>query len=225
MSGDILETFPALNALVAFTHAFTLRQPEVPVDADKAIALERLRPSFEDAIAGLGYTSEELVTGEQVHGNRVAVVEEPVRDGFPLAGVDGVVSDRSDLLLGVYVADCCAVYLVDPERHAFGLLHAGKRGTELGIVPGAIETMIRRFGSRPGELRVQLSPCIRPPDYEVDFAAEIRRQCEDAGVPAGQVYDEGVSTAQDPGRYYSYRMEKGKTGRMLALLGRRPESE
>jgi copper oxidase (laccase) domain-containing protein len=29
----------------------------------------------------------------------------------------------------------------------------------------------------------------------------------------------GVCTACDLERYYSYRVEKGKTGRMLALLG------
>jgi len=64
---------------------------------------------------------------------------------------------------------------------------------------------------------VQLSPCIRPPHYEVDFAAEIVRQCRASGVKT--IHDSGVCTACDLKRYYSYRAEKGKTGRMLALLG------
>ncbi|MFV1995218.1 MAG: laccase domain-containing protein, partial [Verrucomicrobiales bacterium] len=64
------------------------------------------------------------------------------------------------------------------------------------------------------------SPCIRPPDYEVDFAAGIRQQCCERGVPPEQVHDEGISTVSAPDRYYSYRAEKGRTGRMLALLGR-----
>jgi hypothetical protein len=63
----------------------------------------------------------------------------------------------------------------------------------------------------------QLSPCIRPPHYEIDFAAEIVRQCRDAGL--NEVHDSGVCTACDLQRYYSYRAEKGRTGRMLALLG------
>jgi copper oxidase (laccase) domain-containing protein len=66
-------------------------------------------------------------------------------------------------------------------------------------------------------LIVQLSPCIRPPHYEIDFAAEIVRQAHAAGVT--KVYDDGVCTACHPDLYYSYRAEKGKTGRMLALLG------
>jgi copper oxidase (laccase) domain-containing protein len=64
---------------------------------------------------------------------------------------------------------------------------------------------------------VQLSPCIRPPHYEVDFAAQIIKQCRDRGVQ--QIHDSGKCTASDLASYYSYRMEKGRTGRMLALLG------
>jgi copper oxidase (laccase) domain-containing protein len=42
------------------------------------------------------------------------------------------------------------------------------------------------------------------------------RQLRGAGV--GRVADCGANTAADPERYYSYRMEKGRTGRLLALL-------
>ena len=77
--------------------------------------------------------------------------------------------------------------------------------------------MIERFGSDPANMIVQLSPCIRPPHYEVDFAAEIIRQCRALGVQ--QIRDSDTCTASELGRYYSYRAEKGKTGRMLALIG------
>jgi copper oxidase (laccase) domain-containing protein len=80
--------------------------------------------------------------------------------------------------------------------------------------------MIERFGSDPANMIVQLSPCIRPPHYEVDFAAEISRQCRTLGVQ--QLHDSGTCTACDLGRYYSYRAEKGKTGRMLAMIGLHP---
>jgi copper oxidase (laccase) domain-containing protein len=119
-------------------------------------------------------------------------------------------------LLGIYVADCCAVYLVDPVTPAIGLVHSGKKGTEQNIAGVAIEHMITAFGSRPADMIVQLSPCIRPPRYEIDFAATIRQECRELGV--AQVHDSGACTGSDLTKYYSYRMEKGKTGRMLALL-------
>jgi hypothetical protein len=80
--------------------------------------------------------------------------------------------------------------------------------------------MQQHFGTDPADLHVQLSPCIRPPAYEIDFAAQIRQQAQDAGVPAAQIHDTGLCTSLDLHRFYSYRMEKGRTGRMLALLGR-----
>src|SRR5438046_2900984 len=66
-------------------------------------------------------------------------------------------------------------------------------------------------------LTAQLSPCIRPPHFEVDFAADIIRQCQTAGL--NEIHDSGVCTACNLDAYYSYRAEKGRTGRMLALLG------
>ena len=42
----------------------------------------------------------------------------------------------------------------------------------------------------------------------------------EAGVQAGNIVDCGLDTAADLNTFYSYRMEKGCTGRMLALFGR-----
>lgn len=122
-----------------------------------------------------------------------------------------------EVLLGIRVADCCAVFIVDPRQRAIGLVHSGKKGTELNIVGAAVQKMVAEFGTDPADLVVQLSPCIRPPFYEIDFASEIVRSLERSGVK--QVFDSGENTATDLERYYSYRMEKGRTGRMLALLG------
>src|SRR4029077_20206705 len=113
----------------------------------------------------------------------------------------------------------CAVYIVDSKTPAIGLVHSGKKGTALEIASKAIQQMHQRFGSHPADLIVQLSPCIPPPHYEIDFAAAIIAQCRSCGVE--QIYDDGICTASDLARHYSYRAEKGKTGRMLALLGLR----
>jgi copper oxidase (laccase) domain-containing protein len=50
----------------------------------------------------------------------------------------------------------------------------------------------------------------------VDFAAEIRAQLAKAGVR--EVHDCMDSTFPDPVKYYSYRREIGRTGRLLAAL-------
>jgi copper oxidase (laccase) domain-containing protein len=210
-----VDTFAALERLPGIRHAFLCRVPGLDVRADREEALARLAEHHAAARRELGFGAGPFATARQVHGNRVAVLAEAVTREEP--GTDGLLTNVPGLCLGIYVADCCAVYLADPVRRAIGLLHSGKKGTELGIATRAVETMVREYGSAPADIVAQLSPCIRPPQYEVDFAAEIARQLRAAGV--GVVADCGANTATDPERYYSYRMEKGRTGRLLALLG------
>ena len=99
------------------------------------------------------------------------------------------------------------------------MLFRSKKGTALNIAGECVREMRETFGSDPTHIVAQLSPCIRPPNYEVDFAAGIYRQLQKAGVQ--RVHDCFENTGADLGRFYSYRMEKGQTGRMLACLALR----
>ena len=227
------EQFPALSAIEICRHVFTQRIPGIDVSHDKAEVLERLDAAHREIRNAIGIGEWPLFTAEQVHGNKIAAIEVgsalradrgrhgvaslPGRE-FPAC--DGIITNERGIALGIYVADCCAVYIVDPKTPAIGLVHSGRKGTELGVVTNAVRQMIDRFGSDPENMVVQLSPCIRPPHYEVDFAAEIIKQCRALGVK--EIHDSGICTACDVSRYYSYRAEKGKTGRMLALVGLNP---
>ena len=209
-----IETFPALASASAVRHAFLGRIAGVAVDVDRALALQRLDEHHAAARRQLGLDGRRFVIGEQTHSREIAVVDAATVRTVPI--VDGLITTDPSVCLGIYVADCCAVYLVEPERRVIALLHSGRKGSELGITAAAIARLRDDFGCDPARLRVQLSPCIRPPHYEVDFAASIRAQCAAAGVR--EIHDCGTCTAAAPDRYYSYRAERGKTGRMLALL-------
>lgn len=223
------EQFPALNAIGICRHAFTQRIPGVDVSHDKAEVLKRLDTAHREIRNAIGVGGWPLFTAQQIHGNKIAVVDEvgsahradraPQRrvrsSEFP--GCDAIITNQRGIVLGVYVADCCAVYIVDPKTLVIGLVHSGKKGTALAIVSNAVQKMGEHFGSNPTDLVVELSPSIRPPHYEVDFAAEIVSQCRALGVK--EIHDSRVCTACDLNKYYSYRAEKGKTGRMLAVLG------
>jgi copper oxidase (laccase) domain-containing protein len=213
------EQFPALGALPSVVHGFTLRVPGIEVSHDKAEALARLDGVHRAIRQEHNLGRAPFITAQQVHGERIGVIAEPTTKDECFDSCDGLITNQHGICLGIYVADCCAVFIVDPARNAIGLVHSGKKGTELGIVSTAISSMANQFGSRPADLVVQLSPCIRPPHYETDFAGTIVRQCRDLGVTA--VHDSAVCTACDLDRYYSYRAEKGRTGRMLAFLALR----
>lgn len=211
-------TFPLLEALPAFKHRFTLRHPTIEVDAERAEVVERLWAWHRSQAEEMGFSADKLCIAEQVHGKGVAVVS-AIQKG-PIPAVDGIITATPGLIIGIYVADCGAIYLADPKTGACGVLHSGKKGSELGIAADGIRLMGEHFGSRPEDIRVQLAPCIRPPAYEVDFANQIRESCLTAGILPEHYADCGICTSIDLSRYYSYRIEKGRTGRMLALLGR-----
>jgi polyphenol oxidase len=210
------EQFSALGAQQNVVHGFTLRVAGIEMSHDKLEALARLDGVHREIRRAHGLGHAPFITAQQVHGERIGVVDETTTGDKCFDSCDGLITNQRDVCLGIYVADCCAVYLADPVRAAIGLVHSGKKGTELGVVAKAIKSMGEHFDSRASDLIVQLSPCIRPPHYETDFAPEIVRQCRDLGVTA--VNDCGVCTACDLNRYYSYRAEKGRTGRMLAFL-------
>ena len=212
-----IEYFPALRDITLCRHAFIERIPGIDASHDKAEALKRLDAVHREARREIGMADWPLLTAQQIHGHRIAIVDQPIANDKEFAGCDGIITNQKNIALGIHVADCGAVYIVDPKTPAIGLVHSGKKGSDAAIVSKAIQQMREHFGSDPAELVVQLSPCIRPPHYEIDFVAQIVEQCRAAGVI--KIHDSGVCTACDVGRYYSYRAEKGKTGRMLALLG------
>ena len=207
-----------LNSLAGVRADFIGRVAGVQVDTDREATIERLRPAHKAAVAGLGFDWLQLHLAEQVHGAGIAVVRK-VDSAQTWPNVDGLITPDAGLLLGIYVADCGAVYIGDPVKRVVALLHSGKKGTAANITGKAISMMQEEFGSAPSDMTVVLSPCVRPPVYEVDIAGQIRQQVIAAGVPEAQFTDSGICTGSDLTRYYSYRVEKGNTGRMLALLG------
>jgi len=207
-----VQLFPALSETGLVEHGFILRIPGLDVQTDRQSALQRLEHYHHEQLAKIGRRSLRLA--EQVHGNGVATI-----DGGSAAKtkeVDGLVTMDPKVVLGIYVADCCAIFLVDPIRRAIGLVHSGKKGTEQNIIRVAVRKMRTDFQSEPKNLIAVLSSCIRPPYYEVDFAQSIIAQLRAERV--NEIHDNGENTGADLTRFYSYRMEKGKTGRMLAYL-------
>src|SRR5205814_10027590 len=170
------EQFPALNAIAICRHVFTRRIPGIDVSDDKAEALKRLESAHRGIRSAIGIADWPLLTAQQIHGNKVAFVDVPMESDREFSDCDGIITNQRGVALGIYVADCCAVYIVDPSTPAIGLVRAGRKGTELGVVTNAIRQMIERFGSDPASMIVQLSPCIRSPRYAVDFSTQIIRQ-------------------------------------------------
>ena len=194
--------FPELEAR-GLLHAFTLRSVPPLISADVPQILQE---------AGL---PKDYGMGEQTHGAGVAVVNLG-GGGKVIPAVDALITREKNLSLVIRVADCGPVWIHCEKTGAIGLVHSGRKGTEAGVVGATIRRMREEFGSEPSSMMALLGPCIRPPHYDVNFAEEIVQQLRAEGV--GEIVDTKLCTASDPKRFYSYRAEKGKTGRHFALL-------
>ncbi len=199
------EIFDPLLSRDFIIHGFSCRSPQLDTRSDRAL------DQFLDC---LGFDPREAATAEQTHGNGVAVVDEP--PAGPLPGVDALITDTPGLALVIRSADCVPVFLVDPARPAIGLVHSGKAGTRLNVVGHTLASMQRCFGTDPAACHATLGPSIGPCHYEVDLWDSIETQLTAAGLT--DVFNPRRCTACHLDRYYSYRAEKGRTGRMLAVL-------
>lgn len=208
------ENFPALESLSKIRAVFLQRVPGVDVRTDRDTAMQRLAGIQREALDALGFANMPIARAGQIHSANVARVSRA--DSFPVPDCDALVTTERHLCLGIHVADCAAVYIADRLGRVIGLAHSGRKGTELGIVPETIAAVCAAAGVDAQDLIVQISPCIRPPRYEIDFAADIRLQAIAAGVR--EIHDCARCTGSDVKAYYSYRMEEGQTGRLLAAL-------
>lgn len=204
-----------ISSLPGFHPHWIPRLAGADVLGDREFALSNLTPLHNKIIAreypGIAVRHH----AEQIHGNGVAIVSETSQT-LIYTDVDGLITNVTNQLLAIYVADCVAIYLADPVTRSIGLLHSGRKGTELNILANAVGKMSTEYGTDPGDLICVLSPCIRPPHYELDIAQIITAQAHELGIRS--FHDSCMNTASDPSLHYSYRMEKGQTGRMLALL-------
>ena len=87
-----------------------------------------------------------VVQAHQVHGDRIAYVDSPSLTREDLEGIDALMTDVPGIAIGARTADCIPVLLYDPVRPAVCTVHAGWRGTVLGITAKAIREMSSRFG-------------------------------------------------------------------------------
>ena len=241
------------SPVIPFHHGFTSRAGGVSEGPFRSLNLgSKWGDARENVVENRRRLVEATRTGTlylaaQVHGARVL----PVRAGDDPAEIarqqaDGVCSDVEGIAVGVYVADCVPVLLADPRTGAFAAVHAGWRGTVAGVLPAAIETMAREYGSAPADLRVAFGPSIGPCCFEVgpevaaafapwpgavveqagrkphvDLRLTLRQQALSAGVGPAAIDAGGACTMCDPaGRFYSYRRDASRTGQHAGFIAR-----
>lgn len=201
-------------------------------DDPAAVAANRARLA-----SSVGLPPDRVVWMNQVHSDRVAVVDGP--SGDPVDSVDALVTRTERLALAVVTADCVPVLLSDARAGVIGAAHAGRVGAADGVVLRTLEAMLG-LGAQLADVSALLGPAVSGPNYEVpeqmaadveerlpgsrtttargtpalDLRAGIARQLLDAGVGAVEI--DPRCTVDDPA-LFSHR-RGAPTGRLASLV-------
>lgn len=201
-------------------------------DDPAAVAANRARLA---ATIGLG--EDRLVWMNQVHGDRIVVVDDTVEHAVDDA--DGLVTTTPRLALVVVTADCVPVLMADARVGVVAAVHAGRVGAQRGVVVRAVQTMLD-VGARVEDISALLGPAVSGRNYEVpaemadeveralpgsrtttakgtpglDLRAGIARQLTELGVTAIDI--DPRCTVDDPD-LFSHR-RGAPTGRLASLI-------
>ncbi|MHC1698717.1 MAG: peptidoglycan editing factor PgeF [Geobacteraceae bacterium] len=196
-----------------------------------------------------GTRLERLVTVTQVHGADLLLLDEPNEDfsHFQKLECDGIVTNQPGVMIGICVADCVPILLLDPVKRVIAALHAGWKGTAQGIARKGVDAMVTVFGSDPATILAAIGPAIGACCYEVDtpvaeafrsgtmpfdsFAQASgpgkwrldlpeanRQQLFRAGLEEKNVEANSLCVSCEKDLFFSYRRDKGETGRQMGFI-------
>lgn len=258
--GVVYTASEQLEDLPGICHAFSTRLGGVSSGIFESLDLApnrgddpaNVRENFRRFCAAAGVDPRRMVFSNQVHGDVVRLCTSadggcgPDRDRNYEA--DGLITDVPGLPLVVFTADCVPVLLCDPVRAVVAAVHAGWRGTALGIVERAVEKMRDVYGCAPEDIRAAVGPSIGQCCFETDpdvpnamteamgaAALPFIRSSENgkffvdlkglnvcrlkrAGLRSGNIDVSAECTACLPDKYWSHRRTQGQRGSMAAVI-------
>lgn len=201
--------------------------------------LENVIENRKRFFGSLGIDLSEITLSHQVHGTEILVAQQPGN----YEGYDAIITNQSNIFVAVSVADCTPILIYDTKNQVVAAIHAGWRGTVKQIVLNTLQRMEAIFGTNSQDCFAYVGTCIDECSFEVgdevavEFSNQFKRfdgtrqkyfidlktanvaQLLAFGVPNSQIEISTFSTVLNNEDYFSHRLEKGKTGRMMAVIG------
>ena len=213
---------------------------------------ERVAENFRRFCGAVGTDADALVKNHQVHGDLVRPVTRA--DVLPSPGApgtveaDGLITRTPGLCLTVFSADCIPVLLCDPRKKVAAAVHAGWRGTALGIAAKAVERMVDCYGCDRLDILAAVGPGISKCCFEthedvpnamteamgaaalssievlptgkfhVDLKGLNAKRLESAGLAPEHIAVSADCTCCLPEKYWSHRYTHGERGSQAAMI-------
>lgn len=184
---------------------------------------------------------------KQVHGTNVVRVtrQDAWPQAQALHEADACVTTEPGLACVIQTADCLPVLFAASDGSAVGAAHAGWRGLAAGVLERTLSTVCELANCSPDKVWVWLGPCIGPHEFEVGsdvlrafgcaaaqgesapfFMAHGNQKwmadlaglaCQRLTAAGAQQVGGGTWPTHDS-RFFSFRRDRGVTGRMGAAI-------
>ena len=244
--GVFLIQFPELLAVQGIWHGIFMRlggvssEPFASLNVSKGNKDDLSHIEANRAKIAAMVPHGKIVAARQTHGTGILNVSNALieNERAPFCG-DAMISQEKALFLMIQVADCQAVFLIDPLKKVVANVHSGWRGSVANILADTILAMVNQYGCKPEHIVAgvgpSLGPCCAefvnykaeiPPEFwsfkdardHFDFWAVSRDQLKKSGVKNANIHVSRICTRCNPHLFFSYRFRR-QTGRFAAIIG------
>ncbi|MDQ0460887.1 YfiH family protein [Clostridium sardiniense] len=157
---------------------------------------------------------------------------------------DGIITNKRNIAIGVFTADCVPVIIVNEVDGVIGAVHSGWKGTFNSITKKALQRMVDLYSVNHKNTKIYIGAHIRKCCYEVSeelkekFIKEknikedilfdgrnlslkecIIKDVIDSGILEENIYDfDSCTYCEDKVKLHSYRKSNGSYGRLFSFV-------
>lgn len=135
---------------------------------------EKSIQDYKELCNQIGVNYINLVKTNQQHTNIVKIankkelIDEPDFNLEKYKSTDGLITDKSNLILATTNADCIILLFFDPVERVIANVHSGWRGTLKRISLETIKKMQKEYNCKPENIICCICPSIRKCHFEVE---------------------------------------------------------
>ena len=188
------------------------------------------------------------IVANQTHSDHIKIITDKENQGWErlegaIEDCDALITNIPGIVLNILTADCVPILLYDKEKDVVAAIHAGWKGTQAHIALKTVQKMQEVYGCDPKDILAGIAPSIGACCYEVDkdvaehffnvpesftavgdkYMLDLpyinKQQLLKAGLHEELIQMSEICTACEVTQFFSYRKEKGCSGRFMSMIG------
>jgi len=197
--------FKRLLEFPELVHCYTLSTNQFDVAGNDTLEnnKESVLSNYKKLSNELKIDYNKIIRPYQTHTDVVENVNEEVEEiqvfHKSYWNVDGLLTNKPNIVFSLGYADCIPIFLYDPIKKVIGNIHSGWKGTLKQIAKKAVSKMIRDYGCNAKDIICAIGPSIRKCHFEVD--REVCSMFYKEFLDTDRIHDI-ISNGNEEGKYF-----------------------